>query len=411
MGQTTDIKLELDATQITGGETLTGRVRTSPDVDSVRLRTIRERRVDGGETDREAVRQTSEATDAEGTSQFDLEAPTGPYSFSNSTADLDWKLEAVAVADGDERGSAAREFDLQPGDPLERSSDENTATEQRPGLPDSLLGNLLGGITSAFGLPSSVEEIHRSLEYIEPGTGEYERENSLLGNLPLILVALIIGVGGLVGAAGMYTAGQGPFLVGMFSLMGLVFLGIGGWKAYKGARNRMAESAIGEVTVDVHPDELVRGDTLTCTVDFSPERDVELNGVYVDLKCVQIDKQKGRRHVHSHHHHDHDPFDDDDDDSGRSMRTRTYTDTLFSEKLELSGAQRLGPGEPFAVAEQFTVPETSKHSYFHRAPFWARLLPLRGVILSREIEWVVEVHIDIEDWPDWVTEHKCVVYP
>lgn len=412
MGQTTDINLELGTTQVIGDGTLTGRIQTPPDIDSVRLRAIRERRVDGGERDREVVRQTSQATDDEETSRFDFEAPTGPYSFSNSTTDLDWKLEAVAVADGDEGPSVAREFDLQPGDPRKRSSDENTATQQRPGLPDSVLGNLLSGITSAFGLPSSSEEILRSLEHIESGTGEYERENSLLGNLLLILASTVVGIGSLVGAAGLYTAGESPFFVALLGLTGLIFLGVGGWLAYKGARNRVAETAIGEVTVDVHPDEFVRGDTLTCSIGFSPERDVELNGVYADLKCVQIDKQKGHRNPHRHHHHDHhDPFDDDDDDSGRSLRTRTYTDNVFSEKLELCGSNHLGAGEQFAMAEQFTVPETSKHSYLHKAPVWARLLPLRGIILSREVKWVVELHIDIEDWPDWVTEYKCVVYP
>lgn len=76
MGQTTDINLELGTTQVIGDGTLTGRIQTPPDVDSVRLRAIRERRVDGGERDREVVRQTSQATDDEETSRFDFEAPT-----------------------------------------------------------------------------------------------------------------------------------------------------------------------------------------------------------------------------------------------------------------------------------------------------------------------------------------------
>jgi len=410
------VALQLEETSLTAGDSLAGRIRLSDqirpeNIAEVRLRGLYRRTVDGGDTSEDVgFEQTISEVDGSEVA-FELSVPTGPFSFDHDRASLEWELEASAVSPEDEElGTASQGFELTAGSPKDRSSEAGTSSQQAGGLPDTLLGNLIGGITSAFGQPTSTEEIHQSLEYIATGTGPYEREHSLTGNLPLIVIFLAVGAAAIFAGPRFFNQSSAA-IPWVFRGIGLAFVAVSGWTLYTSIRNRMAESAVGEVDFHVAPDKLVRGDSLTASIAFNPDREVDLNHVHAELKCVKTDKYKGRRpgdRLHGHHH-DHDHFDDDDDHN--SIRTRTYTDTLFSEPIELCGSDNINIGEQRGFTEIFEIPEDAAYSYRHTTPFWARALPLRGVLISRNINWVVELHIDIDGWPDWKTEYQCRVYP
>lgn len=409
------IALQLEETSIAPGGSIAGRVRLSDQLPAdtiaeVRLRGRYRRTVDGGD-DVEDVGFEHTISEITGSDiDFQHPAPTGPFSFETPSASLVWELEATALSeDGDQLATDSQVFTLHAGTAKERSADKGTTLEQAGGLPDTFLGNLIGNITSAFGQPTSTEEIHQSLQYVPTGTGPYEREHSLTGNLPIILICLAVGAAAIVGGPRFFS--EGPAAVPwVFRGIGVVLFAVGGWTLFTSIRNRMAESAVGEVDFQVAPDKLVRGDAFTASVAFNPDKQIDLNHVHAELKCVKTDKHKGRRPGDRFgHHHDHDHFDDDDDHN--SIRTRTYTDTLFSEPIELSGSDSIDIGEQRGFTEIFEIPEDAAHSYRHTTPFWARALPLRGVLISRTIDWVVELHIDIDGWPDWKTEYQCRVYP
>ena len=404
MTSPTNLELDLDGDRLSSGETLSGRLRpTSGQITTVQLRIGWQRRIDGAEDRREVVLEERLSPDGEGGFSFDVDLPNGPCTFDDSTAALDWEIEAVGLTETDEEiASVTRGFTLTPGDPRERSGSESAL--DLPGASgNAWINDMLESLFSAFGHPTSHEELHERLAYIDTGTGPYERRNSLAGNLVQILLLLGMGLAFIVAAPRLFEAGS-PALIWIMRAVGAGLVGWGGWILYKAVRNQMAEAAVGEVAVEVHPDQMIRGDSLTSTLAFSPERDIDLNHIDLTLECRRIEKTKGSKHRRRHHHHH-------DDDDGRRYRTRTYTETLHSEELRICEEQSVATGERHAFAEQFTIPETVRHSYFHRAPFWVRWLPLRGLTLSLEVKWVVEVHIDIDDWPDWVTEYQCVVYP
>jgi hypothetical protein len=415
MSASPTLHLELDDDRLVGDDQLTGRISlpnpSASDVDSVQLEARHVTSIPGSDNHRRVAADKRITTDGStGERTFELPLPAGPYSFDAGETTLEWQLRATAVdAQDNALTDTTRTFDLVAGDARKRSTDA-VGLEDTGGLPDSVLGNLIGSITSAFGQPASLEEVHRSLESIETGTGPYEREHSLTGNLALIVITLAVGLGAVIAGPSL-VAGTHAAVPWVIRAIGLIFVGVGSWVLYTSLRNRMAESAVGDVDIHVDPDSLVRGDAFTCTVAFSPEREVDINHLQATLKCVKTDKTKGRRHddPFRHHHDHHDTFDEDDDND--HLRTRTYTETLFSEPIELTGSSHIDIGEHRGYGETFTIPKDSPHSYRHTTPFWARLLPIRGLLISRTITWAVEVHLDIDDWPDWKTEYQCRVYP
>jgi hypothetical protein len=161
--------------------------------------------------------------------------------------------------------------------------------------------------------------------------------------------------------------GFGIFLFGGISVVA------GGAVAFPVVRRMLAEQRLGAVEVELVPQRVPPGSTVLCSVRFTPQRDVHLLGADILFR--------GREEVVS----------------GSGTNRSTHTHTVHEVRRPLLDGPRDAPAGDFTeLSARLEVPADA---------------PLSFAARDNELEWSAEVHVDIDNWPDWKRELPLVVAP
>jgi hypothetical protein len=174
-----------------------------------------------------------------------------------------------------------------------------------------------------------------------------------------------------------FLAGSG----GGFSEFGLMFAGfcvlffaIGGWAFYTGIRNVFAEAQLGDVDVELSDAQVAPGEEFECRIKMAPPGEVELNEITVDLRGYE----KAR--------------------SGHGTNSTTYNHTLHEERVVPEGSRSATVGKrdnPEFVA-RMALPDQPAYSFDAD---------------DNNVNWELEVHVDVPSWPDWNHTEPLLVRP
>ncbi|MDH5179910.1 MAG: SoxR reducing system RseC family protein [Gammaproteobacteria bacterium] len=135
-------------------------------------------------------------------------------------------------------------------------------------------------------------------------------------------------------------------------------------------RNSLAQRKLGKVNVRITPNRLRPGEEAVVYLDFTPRSPIDLK--HITAKLYAAEKAV----------------------SGSGTNRTTHTHTLYSETYELSGPMTLAEGMPVQRKFRFTIPPEG---------------PCTFIAADNRIEWKLEIHIDIDNWPDWVKDETIPV--
>lgn len=184
--------------------------------------------------------------------------------------------------------------------------------------------------------------------------------------LVFALPGLGVAIGGVVGLA------AGELGAVMMIPFGLIFMAVGGLITFMVLRNSIAARRLGEVDLGVAPSTLQAGQVVRVHLGFRPPKDVTINSI----KATLVGKEEVVR--------------------GSGTNKSTYRHELFREETTLMEQKRLHRLEDVALDAALTLPADAPPSF--NAP-------------SNALVWSVNVHIDVEGWPDWSLEEPLVVLP
>ncbi|MEO0592417.1 MAG: hypothetical protein AAFZ38_02455 [Myxococcota bacterium] len=175
-----------------------------------------------------------------------------------------------------------------------------------------------------------------------------------------------------------YLAGIGWIAAGLainsivVALVSLAFFGLPSFVMYGFLKNRIAGTRIGPVEVEA-PEQVERGDTLEAKMTLNPKRAVRVNAITASLKGVEWCE------------------------SGSGTNRTTHVRTVVEQRQELHLARPdLVPNVPLAVGHSFSLPDDATLSFAAR---------------DNRLEWSVEFHIDIPNWPDATHSAAFLVVP
>ena len=263
---------------------------------------------------------------------FSFEAPPGPLTYRGHYLNIDWYLQAVL------------DIPLRPGF-LDPKNETEFLLLPKEGIRTDLGPN--------YEPPPASEVV---------GANKVQRSSLLIGgffaafSLIFIFPALQIG-----GAASLL------FIVvpGIFFIIGLALM-------FGGIRNRLAAQNLGEVELSFDERELVPGETVTCTLSFTPTKNVALTKLRFKLEAEE-------KVVCG---------------SGTNKTTRTHT--LFEEERISLDAQTLNAEEPVEVTERFTLPLDAPYTFAAE---------------DNELLWKLNVLIDSKGIIDWSHDYRLAVVP
>ena len=155
----------------------------------------------------------------------------------------------------------------------------------------------------------------------------------------------------------------GSIFASVFAVVGLVIL-------FAAVRRRVAEMRLGKVRPAIKAP-AAEGEPLSCSVEFLPTRSTRLNGVTAKLRVYEEVVR------------------------GSGTDRTTYTEELYT------GGARL--------------PEVGRGVAGHR--FEAKLdlpaakMPFSFATRDNELNWSVEIEIDVAGWPDWCKSFPMVAAP
>ena len=338
-----DVSVELDRENATfaPGEPITGRVlvhaRDAAECRRVVLRrewfTSGKGNVDAGGDEVELA--SGLGTLPEGTVvdiPFATEAPVGG-TIRGEYLSVGWRLRAIAdIAMGrDSRGD--REIVLRP-DPTDRTGGRGLL------LPDVELP-----------APTEVQVRKSSGALAAAATG--------------------IGVVGLAGAgaglAALAVSAAQPLVYIPSAIAGLGAVVVG----YFGARNRIARTRLGSVSLEVEPRVVRPGATVLCRLRVAPTEQVELSGVTLRLVATETVVK------------------------GHGKHQAMYTRVARRVEVKSTGPLSAGPG-PTDIEGEATVPTDAAPSF--KSTY-------------NTLAWSVDAVISVPRWPDWVRSAKLVVRP
>lgn len=155
------------------------------------------------------------------------------------------------------------------------------------------------------------------------------------------------------------------------AIFGLVFAAIGGAMLFGALRNPMAKIMLGSVNVDFPDEPLQPGSTLPIAVDI----DAKARGKLVEAKAALI----CREHVVS----------------GSGTNRTTYTQDVFSETIFLQEHPGTA-GQRLIMKGTHQLPDDAAPSFY---------------AADNELLWLIEVHVEVPNWPDYKREHYLEVLP
>jgi hypothetical protein len=179
----------------------------------------------------------------------------------------------------------------------------------------------------------------------------------------------LIGFSSLFVCVGGFAVSEDGLFGLIFLLMPLIFMGAGFYVIFRAWRSKMAETLLGEVSVEV-PDSLSPGETFTALVHIEPVREVTLNALKLTFNGTE-------RVVR-----------------GSGTNTTTYTHEVHNETHASAQGRTIAAGEHAIFEQSFTVPADAGASF--AAP-------------SNTLIWKLGVHFDIPRFPDWVGDYVVAV--
>jgi hypothetical protein len=166
----------------------------------------------------------------------------------------------------------------------------------------------------------------------------------------------------------------GAAVMGFF--VGLLFTGFGGAMLYSVVRNHLAKIRLGTIDVELAPERAHAGDALTVRVEIDSAARDNLESISATLI--------GRERVVS----------------GSGTNRSTHTFDFYKEPIDLDeNAQAdTSAADPsrLAFSARHVLPDDAAPSFY---------------AANNELLWLVEVHIDLARWPDWVDESYVDVLP
>ena len=159
------------------------------------------------------------------------------------------------------------------------------------------------------------------------------------------------------------------FLVFLWWLIPVAVLVIGVFWFFK---SFLPKQMTGAVVTELEPRRVQSGGVVRGKLSFTPKRNVNINAVSFTLAgsetCV----------------------------SGSGSNRKTHTHELLKQVVELAGAQRLVSGQQQSFDIEFTVPQNAAPSM---------------KLADNQVQWAVELRIDIPKWPDWAESIPLIVEP
>ncbi|WP_168210549.1 vacuolar protein sorting-associated family 26 protein [Persicimonas caeni] len=181
----------------------------------------------------------------------------------------------------------------------------------------------------------------------------------VFGGFGVFMMMMILATGGDAGASVMAALG------------GLVFLAIGGSMMFAAVRNPLAQKKLGTVEVTL-PDEVLHpGNSLPVTVTLDADARDDITIATATLMCRE-------RVV-----------------SGSGTNKSTHTEDILVEPLELEETAG-APGGRMVLEALHRLPQDAAPSFYAD---------------DNELLWLVEVHVDVPNWPDYKEERFFEVRP
>ena len=141
---------------------------------------------------------------------------------------------------------------------------------------------------------------------------------------------------------------------------------------YAYIKNSMIKRRLGEIELETVPQRIGPGGNWTGTLRFTPKRDVPINGITARLVCEE-------RAV-----------------SGSGTNKTTHRKKLYDEIVSFEPEGLLLTGQPYEKELEVPFPETDAYSF---------------VSGSNNINWSIEIRIDLPGVPDWKETEFATVVP
>jgi hypothetical protein len=189
--------------------------------------------------------------------------------------------------------------------------------------------------------------------------------------LPTILgtgVAIIGGMVVLVGVVLLLAGGLPGLLVGA---AGMAMIVLGSRHALRASGNMVARRRVRDITIRVSPTSLRPGQEFTVAVSFQPAQDTRIEQVRLRLILRELATTG----------------------TGADRATRSVDQVYAS--VQICGACAFSAEERFATEHTLALPPDA---------------PLSFSATSNRLLWLVQLDIDIDDWPDLTEPHPILVY-
>lgn len=202
-------------------------------------------------------------------------------------------------------------------------------------------------------------------------TAQQRPPGSLLARLlPTLLgvgLALLGVVVVLAGVAAIVAAGPIGLAVGV---LGLLMIVGGSRAALRASGSAVARRKIKDITLQISPRSLRPGQEFSVVVDFRPAQDTCIREVRLRLILRELASAGAG------------------EDRSTEAVERVYA------SAQICGARDFSAEEPFSASHTLALPPDAPHSFSAR---------------SNRLLWLVQLDIDIDDWPDLTEPHPVLV--
>ncbi|MCA9137142.1 MAG: hypothetical protein KDB00_10295 [Planctomycetales bacterium] len=216
----------------------------------------------------------------------------------------------------------------------------------------------------AFDPKASEEFIVRPIQGPEPEVNQ--AATTVGGCIGYSLVILIVGMIVIGFGALAVTLVVNPFAGGIAAA---IFVPIVGFIA---ARKLLPKWLLGNVDAELITAQVAPGGRIRARLAFQPRRPVTLNSVTAELTGAEVCI------------------------SGSGSNRSTHRNTFFNDRHELLGATKLQAGDRKEFNLDFPIPDDVPYSFD---------------LADNDLNWTIDLRVDIPRWPDWTRSLKLQVLP
>lgn len=181
------------------------------------------------------------------------------------------------------------------------------------------------------------------------------------GLVAVVIGMLVIGFGVLL-----VTLVVNPFVALIFAAVLVPIVG------FVIARTVLPKWLLGNVEAELITAQVTPGGRIRARLAFQPRRPVTLNSVTAELTGAEVCV------------------------SGSGSNRKTHRNAFFSDRHELLGATQLQAGDRKEFNLDFPIPEDVPYSFD---------------LADNDLNWTIELRVDIPRWPDWTQSLKLQVLP